>query len=428
MMVIPKQKIPLLDFDEFTLGEIKPLFDEGKIFINPDYQRGNIWKLNQKRELIKTIENSYSMGVLVLCVNDRKQFEILDGQQRLLTILDYVNGVLDLQNSDITPYADLPRGTRNHINSYCVYYLKLAGYSEKTRDVDIVQTFLRLQEGTPLNKAEKISAYSGAFKDAFREARDKHVLFSVIGGDKRFRLRLLAAEMLLLELEGDFDDNVFPSLELRNFIWAIDKYKEKISARKLTFFKGNVDMLYGSLSCFLSALKPRELLSFYLLISYLRKRKTGNKNLINEISAFAKEFLKNLYSFGIYDNKPPKGMSMAIFTKYRAYKFEAKVMTTPKSIRERLEMITGEFKRLKPFVEKDPNRYHDEEQKRDLFFRQKGLCGFCKNPMLFRQSSGDHMILHSKGGRTDDLANSQLLHVKCHQRLEKEREQARETS
>jgi hypothetical protein len=234
-------------------------------------------------------------------------------------------------------------------------------------------------------------------------------------------MRLLAAEMLLLELEGNFEHKIFPSLELKSFIVAIEKYKKVVSATKLKFYNGNLDILYSSLNYLLTALKPREILSFYLLISYLRKHRAGNKNLINEISAFAKEFLKNLNSFGIYDKKAPRGMSADIFNKYRSYKFEAKVMTTPESIKNRLEMILSEFKRLNLFIEKDPQRYHDEEQKRILYFRQKGLCAFCNMPLDFRNSSSDHIVSHSSGGKTMNLNQAQLLHCRCHTKLEKVR-------
>jgi len=114
-------------------------------------------------------------------------------------------------------------------------------------------------------------------------------------------------------------------------------------------------------------------------------------------------------------------MKTDIFNRYRAYKLEAKVMTTPDSIKNRLEMILNEFKRLKPFIEKDPQRYHDEEQKRALYFKQKGLCSLCNMPLDFRNSSSDHIVSHSKGGRTADLDQAQLLHCRCHEKLEKTR-------
>lgn len=418
---MPRQRVPDIDFDHFVLGQIKSLFAENKIFINPSYQRGDIWTYTQQVELIKSIESRYSIGVIVLFVNENGQYEILDGQQRLLAVKKYLDGKLDLNNTEISPYQDLSEKEKILIDAYCIYFLKLKSHDAESKEEDIVQIFLRLQEGSPLNKAEKISAHRGEFKNAFKETRDNSKLFELLGGDKRFRLRLLAAEMLLLELEGDYENKIFPSLELQSFINAIEKYKKNLPPSKLKYYKGNLDLLHQSLNYLLTALKPREILAFYLLVSYLRKHKAGNKNLVNEVSAFAKEFLKTLNSFGIYDEKAPKGMPDDIFKRYRAYKFEAKVMTTPESIKNRFEMILGEFNRLKPFIEKDPQRYHEEEQKRILYFRQTGLCTYCGKPMDFRKSTADHKLSHSAGGRTSDLTIAQLLHERCHQKIEKDR-------
>ena len=80
---MPKQTVPDIDFDKFVLAEIPKLFSNGKILINEQYQRGDIWKHSQKIELIRSIINRYSIGVLVLFVNEHDQYEILDGQQRL---------------------------------------------------------------------------------------------------------------------------------------------------------------------------------------------------------------------------------------------------------------------------------------------------------------------------------------------------------
>jgi uncharacterized protein with ParB-like and HNH nuclease domain len=177
---MPQQTIPNIDFDHFVLGEIEDLFKSNKICINKSYQRGDIWKQRQKIELIESIELRYSMGVLVIFINDEKKFEVLDGQQRLLAIKSYLNGSLDLTDTDLTPYAELDSRRKIKQDAYCVYYLKLKSHDPESKEEDIVQSFLRLQEGTPLNKAEKINAYRGLFKDTFREIRESHTLFTFL--------------------------------------------------------------------------------------------------------------------------------------------------------------------------------------------------------------------------------------------------------
>ncbi|MBT3232490.1 MAG: DUF262 domain-containing protein [Calditrichaeota bacterium] len=416
---MPTQRVPDITSDFFTLNQIKELLDDGKIFINKEYQRGDIWKNSQRIELIRSIENSYSIGVLVLFVNDDNQFEILDGQQRILTIAKYLSDDIDLKQTELPVYSNLETREKTLFDAYCVYYLKLKSHDPESKEEDIVQTFLRLQEGTPLNKAEKLNAQRGKFKDYFVEIRKTHPLFTFFGKEKRFRFRQLAAELLLLELDTNFEKLIFPDLKLSNMIKGVKKYERNLKKSRQTFFKGNLDFLHMSLNLILSAFKVREVIPFYLLVSYLRRTRAGNANLKNELSEFAKEFLKNLNSFSIYDSSPPPGIEKSIFDTYKNYKHAAKILTTPDSISKRFEIILTEFKRLRPYITKDPNRFHDTEQKRTLFFRQKGKCPECDKKLNFHNVSAHHGIHHSEGGKTDDLENSYLLHHRCHRKFER---------
>ena len=242
-----------------------------------------------------------------LFINDNGQYEVLDGQQRLLTIKHYLKNTLDLSDTDIIPYSELGSRDKKLQDAYCIFYLKLKSHDPESKEEDIVQTFLRLQEGSPLNKAEKLNAYRGVFKDTFREIRETHPIFDYLGNEKRFRFRQLAAELLLLELDGDFKNKIFPALDLNTMISATVRYEKKISSQKLKFFKGNLDYLERSLNMLLGAFKFRDIISFYLLISYLRKFRAGNQNLQNEFAEFARIFMQNLNKFSIYDTKAPKG-------------------------------------------------------------------------------------------------------------------------
>ncbi len=415
---MPQQTVPAIEFDFFALGDIADMF-ANKIFINENYQRGDIWKLSQKIELIKSINQRYSIGVLVLFVNDEGQYEILDGQQRLLTIKNYLEGTLPLSDTDITPYAELSSRERILQDAYCVFYLKLKSHDPESKEEDIVQTFLRLQEGTPLNKAEKLNAYRGVFKNTFKETRENHRIFTYLGTEKRFRFRQLAAELLLLELDGDFDHKVFPPLDLGTMIEGVKKYENKISRQKLTLYKGNLDYMEKSLNMLLGAFKFRDIISFYLLISYLRKKRAGNQNLQNEYAVFARIFMQKLNMFSIYNIKPPKGMTKEEFDTYKKYKEESKVMTTADSFRNRLDIMLSEFERLNPMILADRQRLHDVEQKRVLFFRQQGICPECRKPLEFKTASAHHEIAHAAGGKTDDLDHAQLVHDGCHKSIEK---------
>ena len=177
---MPQQTVPSIDFDFFALGDIADMFANDQIFINKSYQRGDVWKYKQKIELVKSINQRYSIGVLVLFTNDQDQYEVLDGQQRLLTIKGYLKGTLDLSDTDITPYDELNSREKRLQDAYCVFYLKLKSHDPESKEEDIIQTFLRLQEGTPLNKAEKLNAHRGVFKDTFKEIRMTHPFFNYL--------------------------------------------------------------------------------------------------------------------------------------------------------------------------------------------------------------------------------------------------------
>jgi 5-methylcytosine-specific restriction endonuclease McrA len=112
-------------------------------------------------------------------------------------------------------------------------------------------------------------------------------------------------------------------------------------------------------------------------------------------------------------------MKKEIFNDYKAYKHEAKILTTSDSIKNRFDIVLKEYERIKPFIEKDDKRLFDTEQKRTLFFRQKGICTECGKPMKFDVSSAHHGIAHSSGGSSSDLESARLLHERCHRTLEK---------
>ena len=94
-------------------------------------------------------------------------------------------------------------------------------------------------------------------------------------------------------------------------------------------------------------------------------------------------------------------------------------MTTPDSFHNRLNIMISEFERLNPMILADEQRLHDIEQKRILFFRQQGICPECEKPLEFKSASAHHEIAHAKGGQTNDLDHALLVHIKCHQVIEK---------
>lgn len=70
----------------------------GKLDIRPKYQREFIYKEKQRNAVIETIKNGFPLNVMYWMVRDDGGYEVLDGQQRTISIGQYVNGDFSLNN------------------------------------------------------------------------------------------------------------------------------------------------------------------------------------------------------------------------------------------------------------------------------------------------------------------------------------------
>lgn len=64
----------------------------GMLDIRPPYQREFIYKDKQRDAVIDTVRNNYPLNVMYWAVREDGHFEVIDGQQRTLSICQYVEG------------------------------------------------------------------------------------------------------------------------------------------------------------------------------------------------------------------------------------------------------------------------------------------------------------------------------------------------
>ena len=64
----------------------------GKLDIRPPYQREFIYKDKQRDAVIDTITNDFPLNVMYWAVRDDGNFEIIDGQQRTISVCQFVIG------------------------------------------------------------------------------------------------------------------------------------------------------------------------------------------------------------------------------------------------------------------------------------------------------------------------------------------------
>ena len=91
-----------IEFKEITVRELTNGYEnneedgvlgfDGKLDIRPPYQREFIYKDAQRDAVIDTITKDYPLNVMYWAVREDGSYEIIDGQQRTISICQYVEG------------------------------------------------------------------------------------------------------------------------------------------------------------------------------------------------------------------------------------------------------------------------------------------------------------------------------------------------
>lgn len=117
-MEIVLQKVLIKDL----VKEYKDLGEGGvfgygwKLNIRPAYQREFVYKDKQRDAVIDTVRKNFPLNVLYRCHNDdNKTLEVLDGQQRIISICQYVNNDYSI---DGFQFANLPNDKQEQILNY----------------------------------------------------------------------------------------------------------------------------------------------------------------------------------------------------------------------------------------------------------------------------------------------------------------------
>jgi hypothetical protein len=70
----------------------------GKLNIRPKYQREFVYKDKQRDSVIETVQKNFPLNVMYWVKNEDDTYEVLDGQQRTISICEYVAGSFSLNS------------------------------------------------------------------------------------------------------------------------------------------------------------------------------------------------------------------------------------------------------------------------------------------------------------------------------------------
>ncbi len=87
----------------------------GRLNIRPAFQREFIYKDKQRDEVIRTVQKNFPLNVMYWVKSDNGNYELLDGQQRTISLCQYVNGDYSI---DHMGFDNLTQTEREQILDY----------------------------------------------------------------------------------------------------------------------------------------------------------------------------------------------------------------------------------------------------------------------------------------------------------------------
>jgi Protein of unknown function DUF262 len=213
----------LQERNDFFLPQIRD-FIEKKRWVNlrPDYQRRHRWDQKKQSRLIESLLMNVPVPPIFLFENELSRYEVMDGQQRLTSIIEFYSNTLELQGLEVwtnlqgKKYRDLPLKLRRGLDRRRISAVTLLAESLPTSQElfpDIRrQVFERLNTGgTALNHQElRNCIYSGPFNDLIISlARAKlfckmwEIPFSRIDASKHTAIPIGLRENKLFQTMGD---------------------------------------------------------------------------------------------------------------------------------------------------------------------------------------------------------------------------------
>ena len=275
-----------------------------------------------------------------------------------------------------------------------------------TNDEETCKIFLRLQEGLPLNSAEKLNAMIGFLRNEIVELAH-HPFMKKLGiKNHRFTHRFILAQLYLLILRGQITDIKFKYLQE-----IYDMYKDTRPSESIaTILKRILNFLDTQFDTDAQIIKFNgDFISLFLLANHLLKNYTADS-----LARNLKDFFVT-FAIKVNQTESSEKEEDAPYYDYRVYR---KATSDSKdSIERRHNIITSKFLEyasgMKPI---DPNRNFDYREKLAIYWRDKGICKLqlegCKKKTAFEEGTVDHKIPHSKGGLTT-IANGQWACIKC---------------
>lgn len=330
----------------------------GRLNIRPAYQREFIYKEKQRDEVIRTVIKGFPLNVMYWVKGVDGNFEVLDGQQRTISLCQYVNGEFSL---DHRMFQNLTKTEQEQILNY-----KLMIYICEGNDKEKLDWFKTINiAGEQLTNQELRNAiYTGEWLTEAKKYFSKTGCAATQIADKYLNGSAIRQDYLETALNWICNRDVM----------AIEDYMAKhqydTNCNELwLYFKSVIDWVQVIFPNYRKEMKGRDWGFFF-----------------------------NKYNKNTYDAKTLETKIVELL--------EDDDVTNNNGIYEYL--LSGEEKHLSI-------RSFTPKMARAAFEKQKGICPKCGKTFTIEQMQADHITPWSKGGKTV-VENCQMLCADCNRR------------
>jgi hypothetical protein len=121
-----------------TVADVYQLIDEEKLTLRPDFQRKFVWTHEHQEAFIDTILKGLPFPEIYVCEGDvdvqklRTTRLVIDGQQRLTTIRNYIEGKHEQPPTKIPAYQALSKAQKENFINYQIVMRDLGKVDEDT--------------------------------------------------------------------------------------------------------------------------------------------------------------------------------------------------------------------------------------------------------------------------------------------------------
>jgi hypothetical protein len=145
-----------INFTSYPVKYFRTLENQNRLNVNQSYQRNIVWEKQKKENLIQSIFMKCPIQSIIISQNDKGIYNILDGKQRITTILSFLNNEFDIIYNNLScKFSDLDYKVQSNFeNAHIQTSINISlSYNEEA----II--FERINRATILSDGEKLGSY-----------------------------------------------------------------------------------------------------------------------------------------------------------------------------------------------------------------------------------------------------------------------------